>query len=88
MQHLQRPLTLKLASNYTFEELLVITDEFFNKIENNQRSEDSLNVFVKMEEISAPNCGVRQLNCVRYSIKADQNGHFTFHSYISQMQKG
>ena len=66
MQHLQRPLTLKLASNYTFEELWVITDDFFNKIENIQKSEDSLNLYVKMEEISVPNCGVRQLNCVRY----------------------
>ena len=83
MQHLQRPLTLMLASNYTFEELLVITDQFFDQISNNRSSEDSMIVFVKMEEISAPNCGVRQLNCVRYSIKADKNGHFTFHSYIS-----
>ena len=90
MQHLQRPLTLMLASNYTFEELLVITDQFFDQISNNRSSEDSMMVFVKMEEISAPNCGVRQLNCVRYFLRpiSDHYGNFTFHSYISQMQKG
>ena len=87
MQHLQRPLTLKLASNFTFEELQVITDEFFNKIENIQKSEDSLNLYVKMEEISVPNCGVRQLNCVRYLylFRSSQTDILSVNNSISQM---
>ena len=74
MQRLQRPLTLKLSSIYTFEEMQVIIGEFFSKITSTKRleAEDSLNVFVKIEEISAPHCGVNLLNSVRYFFWKDK----------------
>ena len=44
------------------EEIYVIVVEFLDKL----KSEESLNVFVKMEETSTPNTGIKHLNCVRY----------------------
>ena len=62
LQALSRPLTLRLSSSMVLEEIYVIVVEFLDKL----KSEESLNVFVKMEETSTPNTGIKHLNCVRY----------------------
>ena len=63
-QHVRRPLTLKLSSILTMEEMGIIVNEFFLKIKKLKNTEDSLNIYVKIEEISVPNCGVRLLNSI------------------------
>ena len=63
-QHVRRPLTLKLSSILTMEELGIIVNEFFMKIKKLKNVEDSFNIYVKIEEISVPNCGVRLLNSI------------------------
>ena len=63
-QHVRRPLTIKLSSILTMEELAIIVKDFFLKLKKLKDSNDSLNVYVKMEEISVPNCGVRLLNSI------------------------
>ena len=56
-QALTRPLTIRLASCLVIEEIFVILVESSLK--------ESLNIFVKMEETSTPNCSIKQLNYVR-----------------------
>ena len=68
LQQPNRPFTLKLKSTLTLEEFSVIVTDFFAKIKRSKRAvEDSMSVFIKIEEVSVPNCGVRLLNSVRYT---------------------
>ena len=68
LQQPNRPFTLKLKSTLTLEEFSVIVTDFFAKIRRSNRAlEDSMSVFIKIEEVSVPNCGVRLLNSVRYT---------------------
>ena len=46
------------------EEIYVIVVEFLEKLES-KHVQESLNIFVKMEETSTPNTGIKHLNCVR-----------------------
>lgn len=63
-QALSRPLTLRLTSSMLLEEIHVIVVEFLEKLES-KHIQESLNIFVKMEETSTPNTGIKHLNCVR-----------------------
>merc|ERR1719153_667287 len=63
LQALSRPLTLRLSSSMVLEEIFVIVVEFLDKL----KAGESLNIFVKMEETSTPNTGIKHLNCVRSS---------------------
>ena len=63
-QALSRPLTLRLTSSMLLEEIYVIVVEFLEKLES-KHVQESLNIFVKMEETSTPNTGIKHLNCVR-----------------------
>jgi len=63
VQATSRPLTLRLRSSMVLEEVYIIVVEFLDKL----KAGDSLNLFVKMEETSTPNTGIKHLNCVRSS---------------------
>ena len=59
-----RPLTLRLTSCLALEEIFVIVMEFLSRMEA-EHLKESLNIFVKLEETSTPNCAIKHLNCVR-----------------------
>jgi len=61
-----RPLTLRLTSCLALEEIFVIVMEFLSRMEA-EHLKESLNIFVKLEETSTPNCAIKHLNCVRSS---------------------
>lgn len=83
-QHVRRPLTLKLSSILTMEELGIIVNEFFMKIKKLKNVEDSFNIYVKIEEISVPNCGVRLLNSIGWTT---QDAIFRFEKILCHPMK-
>ena len=65
VQAVSRPLTLRLLSCMTLEEIFVILTEFLDRVEAEAAHlQESLNIFVKMEVTSSPKTGIKHLNCV------------------------
>ena len=65
VQAVSRPLTLRLLSCMTLEEIFVIMTEFLDRVEAEAAHlQESLNIFVKMEVTSSPKTGIKHLNCV------------------------
>jgi len=69
IQHSRRPLTLKLTSIFSMEEFYIIVREFLTRVNKMKNKEDSLNIYVKIEEKSVPNCGVTLLNRIGCGMK-------------------
>jgi len=61
----KRPLTLRLASSLTLEEMSVIIQDYLRTIGRNLQTDQSLTIFINLEEISvSDNSGVTVLNRV------------------------
>jgi len=70
IQHMRRPFTLKLTSIFSMEEFYIIVREFLNRLKKMKNKDDSLNIYVKIEEKSVPNCGVTLLNRIGCAMKS------------------
>ena len=65
MQQCNRPLAIKLTSQMSMEEYYIIWQHYMTRVKKLKQTEGSLNIYVKIEEKSVPNCGVNLLNRIR-----------------------